>query len=141
MTPKKRVVMGFKNNLKVEKIGDQDYILLDDLVYENNALIITVKSGFWFDAISIPKIFWTLIDSPFTGKAVRAATIHDGLYASQALPRADCDKIFLECMKCDGVSYFKRYAMYQAVRLGGRKAYENTEDLEHYKNLVKVVRK
>ena len=133
--------MSFKNNLKVEKIGDQDYILLDDLVYENNTLIITVKSGFWFDAISIPKIFWTLIDSPFTGKAVRSATIHDGLYASQHLSKKDCDKIFLECMKCDGVSYFKRYAMYLAVKYGGHQAYNDTEDLEHYKKLVKVVRK
>lgn len=131
----------FKNNLKVEKVGDQVYVLLEDLVYECDRYTITAKKGFDFDAISIPKIFWTLIDSPFTGKAVRGATIHDALYASQALPREICDEVFLSAMKDDGVSCIKRNAMYMAVRVGGASAYEDTEELERYKSLVEVVEK
>ena len=131
----------FKNNLKVEKTGDQVYMLLEDLVYDGSKFKITVKKGFDFDAISIPKIFWTLVDSPFTGRAVRSATVHDALYASQILPKSECDKIFLEAMKDDGVSYIKRNAMYMAVKVGGASAYEDTEDIEKYKSLIEVIEK
>ena len=131
----------FKNNLKVEKVGDQVYILLEDLVYECDRFTITVKKGFDFDAISIPKVFWTLVDSPFTGRAVRGATVHDALYASQVLPKNVCDEVFLAAMKDDGVSYIKRNAMYMAVKVGGKGAYEDTEDIEKYKSLIEVIEK
>ena len=131
----------FKNNLKVEKTGDQVYMLLEDLVYDGSKFKITVKKDFDFDAISIPKIFWTLVDSPFTGRAVRSATVHDALYASQILPKSECDKIFLEAMTEDGVNYAKRNAMYMAVKIGGNSAYEDTEDLEKYKSLIEVIEK
>ena len=131
----------FVNNLKVEKTGDQVYVLLEDLVYESAKFRITVKKGFDFDAISIPKVFWTLVDSPFTGRAVRGATVHDALYASQILPKNVCDEVFLAAMKDDGVSYTKRYAMYMAVKIGGNSAYEDTEDLEKYKSLIEVIEK
>ena len=131
----------FKNNLKVEKTGDQVYILLEDLVYDGSKFKITVKKGFDFDAISIPKVFWTLVDSPFTGRAVRGAAVHDALYASQILPKSECDKIFLEAMTEDGVSYAKRNAMYMAVKFGGSSAYNDTEELEKYKGLIEVIEK
>ena len=131
----------FMNNLKVEKTGDQVYVLLEDLVYEGTKFIITVKKGFDFDAISIPKVFWTLVDSPFTGRAVRGATVHDALYASQILPKSECDKVFLEAMTEDGVNYVKRNAMYMAVKFGGSSAYNDTEELEKYKGLIEVIEK
>ena len=131
----------FVNNLKVEKTGDQVYVLLEDLVYESAKFRITVKKGFDFDAISIPKVFWTLVDSPFTGRAVRGATVHDALYASQILPKSECDKVFLDAMAEDGVSYVKRNAMYMAVKFGGNSAYNDTEELEKYKGLIEVIEK
>ena len=132
--------MKFLNNLKVEKIGDQDYILLEDLVYENESLILTVKKGFWFDAISIPKVFWSLIDSPFTGKAVRPATGHDVLYSSEFFDRKQCDDLFLEMMEADGVSYLKRYAMYWAVRAGGNSVWKEhkKEEVDEYKSYITI---
>ena len=132
--------MAFLNNLKVEKIGDQDYILLEDLVYENESLILTVKKGFWFDAISIPKVFWSLIDSPFTGKAVRPATGHDVLYSSEFFDRKQCDDLFLEMMEADGVGYMKRYAMYWAVRSFGWTVWKKHKTCEtsYYKRFVEV---
>jgi len=134
--------MGFLNNLKVEKVEEQTYILLDDLIYKNNEAEFTFKKGFDFDAISIPKAFWSLIDSPFTGKAVRAATGHDVFYSCEFQnDRKLCDDLFLEMMEADGVSYLKRYAMYYAVRGAGWTVWKghNREEVELYRNFVSVV--
>lgn len=134
--------MGFVNNLKVEKVGDQTYLLLEDLVYENDFATFTFKQGFDFDAISIPKAFWSLIDSPFTGKAVRAATGHDVLYSCEHNnDRKFCDDMFLEMMLTDGVSKVKAYAMYYAVRSFGWAVWKkhNKEEVNEYKKFITVI--
>jgi len=131
----------FLNNLKVEKVAEQTYILLDDLIYKNNEAEFIFKSGFDFDAISIPKIFWSLIDSPFTGKAVRSATGHDVLYSVEFQNnRKLCDDLFLEMMTSDGVNFFKRYAMYYAVRAFRWYVWMKHDKMEvqEYKKFVEV---
>ena len=89
---------------------------------------IKLLKGFDFDAASIPKVFWSIIGSPFTGNYTTPAAIHDGLYAGEILDRKVCDDIFLDLMKQYKVSYVRRYTMYWAVRLGGGKVWkEHTE--------------
>jgi len=105
--------------LKVEKIASQTYILLEDISVDSLGYHITVKQGFDYDSASIPQIFWSLIGSPFTGNYTVPALIHDALYASERLEIKLCDNIFLDLMKQYKVGYFKRYAIYYAVRVGG----------------------
>jgi hypothetical protein len=130
----------FRNKLKVAKEGKQTYILLADLVYEDALVIIRVKSGFDFDAASIPKIFWSIIGSPFTGNYVEPATVHDALYSSEYFNRKQCDDIFLEVMKANNVSKFKRYAMYGAVRLFGGFVWSKhvKDEVNEYKKFISV---
>jgi hypothetical protein len=45
--------------------------------------------------------------------------LHDYLYSKQDRPRSAADWIFLHAMKGDNVTWWKRQAMYQGVRLGG----------------------
>ena len=114
--------------LSVKKVGEQVYILLEDLEVESLGFRIKVLKGFDFDAASIPKMFWSIIGSPFTGNYTTPAAIHDGLYAGEILDRKVCDDIFLDLMKQYKVSYVRRYTMYWAVRLGGGKVWkEHTE--------------
>ena len=132
--------MSFQTDLITKRDMSKDFcwILQEPLVYENDTYIITVKAGFDFDFASIPWLLRRVL--PKNGKSYdRAAAIHDGLYASQALPKAICDDVFLEAMLVDKTNETIADAMHLAVKVGGAKAYNDTEELEKYKELVKVV--
>ena len=117
--------MSFKTELCLKVIGDQAYELIKPLVYDNGLILIQVNPKFDFDGASIPKALWGVIGSPMTGGYQRSACLHDALYACEYFERHICDALFLEAMKSDGVSYFKRYAMYNAVRLFGGLVWKN----------------
>jgi len=80
---------------------------------------ITVLPGFVWDGASVPRFFWRLVGAPMNGKYVPAALLHDVLYAAEMFPREKCDAVFLEFMAQLGVAWWRRTAMYLAVRLGG----------------------
>ena len=126
--------------LSVKKVGKQTYILLEDIIVNSLGYQIKLLKGFDFDAASIPKMFWSIIGSPFTGNYTTPAAIHDGLYAGEILDRKICDGIFLDLMKQYKVGYLKRYVMYLAVRLGGGKVWKehNQEEVQEYKKYVDV---
>lgn len=130
--------MSFQTSLEVRQEQPDVFMLTEPLVYKNSKYIIKVYPGFDFDGASIPKIFWSIIGSPMFGKHVRAACLHDALYASKLLSREDCDKLFLEAMETEGVNWLTRKLMYRAVRLAGASAYDEG-DFVHYRNLVKVL--
>ena len=131
----------FTTDLVIKKVGDQTYDLVEPLVWNDNISIIQVNPKFDFDAISIPKIFWSIIDSPFTGKAVKPATLHDALYASEYFERHICDLYFLYAMESEGVGYFKRLAMYYAVRMFGGSVWKghNHDEVNDYRRFITVI--
>lgn len=131
----------FINHLITEKIGPQTFILLEDLIYQNDEAEFIFKAGFDFDAASIPKALWSIIGSPFTGDYVKAATGHDVLYSVEFQNNRElCDNLFLEMMKADGVGYFKRYSMYWAVRSFGWAVWKNhkKEEVNEYQKFLEV---
>ena len=117
-----------QKHLKVE-IVDRRFFLQEDFIYifeylgKENTII--VPAGFNTDGFSTPKLF-----KPFqseTGKGIEIAVVHDFLYSKQSpahITRADADMAFLQGLECLGVSKFKRYAMYVAVRLFGKPKYK-----------------
>lgn len=82
-------------------------------------IVIEIKAGFRYDGASIPRAVWALIGSPFTGKYLPAALLHDALYSAEIFNRKTCDKIFLEYMRDLGVSWWRRNSMWLAVRCFG----------------------
>jgi len=121
---------GFSGDVTLKRLDVHNYELEDDFSYENNKIKVIAKQGMPTDGASIPKFTWRIIGSPLIGKYVGAALIHDALYTSQGLGKLnkeDVDKLFLEMMKVEGVSCWKRYAMYYAVKFGGRSAWESIE--------------
>lgn len=80
--------------------------------------IIYIEKGFLTDVTSIPKLFWSLIGGPL-GRYAPAAVPHDKLYRFQTRSRKESDAILLEAMGVLGVIWWKRRAIYLAVRIGG----------------------
>ena len=81
--------------------------------------IVTVRAGFRYDGASVPRFFWRAIGAPYDGAYFPAALLHDALYASELLPRTMCDRLFLAYMKQLGVAWWRRNAMWLAVRWFG----------------------
>lgn len=132
--------MSFKTELCLRVIGEQAYELIEPLVYNNGRFILKVKPKFDFDGASIPKALWGIIGSPMTGGYQRSACLHDALYASEYFDRKQCDDLFLEAMESDGVGYFKRYAMYWAVRAAGWIVWNKhtKSEVDLYKSFVEL---
>ena len=112
----------FKTKLNLdESPNNGEWILGKPLVYETRkGIIIEAPKGFVTDLASIPRIFQILI--PKAGKHRSPAVIHDLLYVKKGrlglkkFTREEADELFLEAMEDVGVSYWKRYSMYWAVR-------------------------
>ncbi|TVZ39401.1 uncharacterized protein DUF1353 [Alteromonadaceae bacterium 2753L.S.0a.02] len=88
---------------------------------------IKVPTGFETDFASIPafaRVFFAV-----NGKHRQASVLHDYLYSKKGrvpkmvgetrFTRKQCDQEYLTAMKGTGVSFFKRWVFYGAVRLGG----------------------
>ncbi len=86
---------------------------------EGNLIVeFIVPAGFLTDLASIPR--WATPIIPKLGHHLRAAVAHDWLYEhDEGLKRIQCDDLFFDGMKLDGVSRSRRNIMYQAVRIGG----------------------
>lgn len=80
---------------------------------------VVIRKGFETDGASIPRVAWRVIGHPFKKDVLRHALGHDALYAAELMTRSECDMWFLESMKKDGVSWWKRNAIWSAVRIGG----------------------
>lgn len=124
-------------------VGTDSFKLKEDLSYSNNEIKVTAKAGLVYDMASIPRMFWRIIGSPYIGKYRRAATLHDALYASQGLgvlTKEQVDKLFLEIMEVEDVSWWKRNSMYYAVRWFGSEAWNSIEkDGKDYCEIINLV--
>lgn len=111
--------MPFLNDLVV-RAGEKyaEWVLEKDFVYvTNDGGVIEVPAGFVTDLASIPRVFHAVI--PVNGKHRKAAVVHDWLYVSQIMSRAESDKVFLKAMEESGVRWSLRWVMYSAVRSAG----------------------
>lgn len=95
--------------------------------------LITVPAGFVTDLASIPRWGWVLL--PPDGPWVKAAIVHDFLYATsgtgawkrrsngrtraEPYTRAEADDVFKEGLENRGVDRLRRLIIWTAVRLGG----------------------
>ena len=93
---------------------------------------VNIPEGFVSDWASIPAWLWWFA-APF-GPHAPAAVVHDFLYSQASsgivdfFTRLNVDRTFDEHLRVLGVSMFKRYAMFQAVRLFGGKAWRRVQD-------------
>jgi len=105
--------------LRVDYIGDGRFQLVEPIEYlTRDHKLITVKAGYTTDGASIPRFYrWRF--GRTDGKWFRPAVIHDILYDTEYFPREYSDKVFLEAMEENGVSWWTRNVMYRAVSMFG----------------------
>ena len=111
----------FTNPLIVKKVGRREWELHTPFEFrvgsKYSSDVIQVPKGFRTDFASVPRIFWTIV--PPDGRWTGAAVVHDWLYTVKTRSRKACDDVFLEAMTVLGVTWWKRHAMYRAVRIFG----------------------
>ena len=111
----------FLTQLDAKLLNDQknEWQLDADLIYQSDVAgrVLTVPRGFKTDFASVPRI--PLIYDLMGGYARAAATIHDHLYTTGELERSLADKVFKEAAIVSGVSKWRAWAMYLAVRAFG----------------------
>jgi Protein of unknown function (DUF1353) len=82
---------------------------------------LVANPGFTTDGASIPRELWTIVGSPFTGKYVGAAVIHDVGCDSHKYSWQTTHRMFYDAMMAEGVSENYAKLLYWGVRLGGPK--------------------
>jgi len=103
------------------------FVVLEDFTYElgaeHSGIVIRVPKGFVTDFASVPRFFWRVV--PPMGQHGKAAVVHDFLYRkSSGFSKILADAIFFEAMELLGVSWWKRWVMYLAVRYFGRSSFQ-----------------
>jgi len=93
------------------------FILQEPMYCVVDGRVVTVPAGFNTDFASIPGFATPIV--PKLGKYNRAAILHDYIYREKTFSRAECDLIFRVAMQALGVSWWRRNAMWLAVRIGG----------------------
>jgi len=71
--------------------------------------------GTGIDGASIPRPFWTVIGSPFTGGFRNASVVHDVACLERDRPWRTVHWMFYEACRCGGVGVVKAKTMYYAV--------------------------
>jgi len=114
----------FKSELIVREMphSHREWMLAGDLEYQGNEDMFKVPWGFVTNFASVPRMFWSIV-SPWD-KHMKAAVVHDYCYKTGCVSRLDADGIFRRMMKELGVSWWRRQAMYRAVRLFGGSHYK-----------------
>ena len=94
-----------------------------------------VPAGFQTDGASIPRFLWRICGTPLDVPRVYAAIVHDWLYSggvpsaarvhdelyvgAPVVTRADADAIYRDLLIALGVSRFKAYVEWSAIRVCG----------------------
>lgn len=100
------------------RVVPEGYLLLKDFTFYSNVAKqqFTAPEGFVSDLASIPRLLrWAFTGH---GKSREPAVTHDWLYHNYH-DRKEADEVFREALKVAGMNWFKRQAMYAAVRAGG----------------------
>lgn len=117
--------------------GSRDhYALVQPFVFVDVDCVYVVPAGFRMDLASIPRLCQGAMDA--TNRVAKGAVIHDWLYATRGcvvpghphITRARADMVLRRGLIANGVSEEQAAIMWDAVRIGGRDAWETGESPE-----------
>lgn len=123
------------NTLVVKKIGDvcdrSIWEIHEPFEWTNGIIKVIVPVGFQCDFASIPQFALSILGD--IGQ--EAGVIHDYLYREGAIPevtRTEADYIFFQICGEMGIEYWKRLAMYKAVRIGAGAHWQKKKVLDQF---------
>jgi hypothetical protein len=138
LTAKQLNEIAWKINARPLKDGTGQILVNEFRWYgtvDGDKCMVMVSPGFIWDGASIPRSFWAIAGSPFTGKYQRAALVHDALYVFkeifrnkkwEPIDRKFADDLFRQIMIEDGVLENDAKSMWSAVRIGGGHAWKKS---------------
>ena len=117
--------MSFSSPVRTEWLPDGvRMIVLTSMTYTDpSGRKWEVPAGFVTDGASIPREFWSLIGSPYTGEYRVAAVFHDAAYATLGVTREDADGMLRHACLELGCSVWLADTIYAGVRAGGELSY------------------
>lgn len=134
----------FSGNPKTEWITDskdmdRDMRLLEDFHYTHKKKKWPAPKGSIINGASIPRVFWSLIGSPYTDDYRMASIVHDvACEPDSGESRRDADKMFYEACRDGGCGLIQARILYIGVRIGsfiGRKSDNKKIPDNDYKKL------
>ncbi len=99
------------------------HFIIEGSVDLDGVYIARIKSGYQFDGASIPRFLWRLCGHPFQSPRDAAALLHDWLYSSKWFTRDIADTIYREAQVFMGISKWKAWVEYAALRVFGDAAW------------------
>lgn len=110
-------MLEFLETPKVEIVNDRTFKLIEDWPVKIEDFTVVVHAGFETDLASVPRVpvVYLLVGS----RGHHAAILHDYLYSSKLVTRAEADAIYFEALRASGVNYILASMMYAGVRAGG----------------------
>lgn len=78
-----------------------------------------VPSGTVVDGASIPRVFWTIVGSPFTGNYRKASVIHDYFCEGMSRPWQEVHRVFFDAQLVEGNNLYHAKLLYAAVYAWG----------------------
>jgi len=75
--------------------------------------------GWVVDGSSIPRVFWTIVASPYVGKHRNASVFHDVACDRKEAPWQDVHTMYYNACRLGGVGNAKAKLMFAAVWMGG----------------------
>lgn len=110
----------FVGSPQTEWLDDRDMRLLQDFGYvDPYGVFWNAPRGSVINGASIPRLFWTWIGSPFTGRYRNASIIHDVACENQAKSSAEVHKMFFDACLAGGVPEKDARQLYFAVVMYG----------------------
>lgn len=82
-----------------------------------------ICTGFRYDGVSIPALAQPYIGGPWDPRRLPAATVHDWLYASHAVPKWVADLVFGYLLYRNGLGLWRSIADWYAVSRFGHDAW------------------
>lgn len=116
-----RVPPYFDGPAIVEAWRDQ-WVVRAPVTYYRPTGHVTVPEGFLTDFASIPSLLWPAIH-PTDPRILLPSLVHDRLYESHEVSRADADAMMWEAMGLTNASRILRWHVWAAVRAFGSMSY------------------
>ena len=120
------------NRIATEQIGNKLWVLTKPFNFEVEGLFYKIEPGFVFDGNSNVRALWSIC--PIMGGGYsEAGLVHDYLYSldsADILTRKQADQVHREIAKKRGVNFVRRFLVYWALRLCGKKNYKKCYSID-----------
>lgn len=110
------------------KANNYGHVQLDkDWYFHIDGRMVWIPAGYVCDGASIPRLFWSIVGSPFDPINVVGAWAHDYIYLTHLTDRNTADEVAFQIWRQAGMTLRKARVMWFAVNKFAGFAWKNNE--------------